>query len=692
AGFAQPAYIRIKPIGGKVVRLVNSGDWSTASNWSDENGNPGVPGPNDLAVITSATANISQNVTASFLSLTSGSIVGSGGSLTIGRMFTVAGGELNNVNLTVDSGARMIVVSDNPIPTSGSVTNNGIIRITGRGGFVPVRNGAKGSRSIAAPNGFFDGVAALFKNAGEFFIALPKRIASALTPPPAPPPIPEKRGVYAAKFENSGQLLSENGLGIINQDNAGLINQDGASIISTDGASLINQDGASLINQDGASAISHDGSSLINQDGASRPALFAGSAAAATSAGFIQTGGETDLTRITIESSVTLNGGSLTGSGVIGGSLTNNSGFISPGHSAGTISVTGDFYQAGAGTLIVENGGLGSGQADQLQVAGTATLGGTLHVRAIGNYVANPADTFSPLSYAAVNGSFASAGGNASLTLNANGALVSINPAAPPPQSGQPLNIATRMRVLTNDKVLIGGFIVSGPSGSTKKVLIRGLGPTLTDRGVSGVLPDPFLDLYLPDGSVISNDNWDQAPNKGEIPQGFTPKATESVIIATLSPGAYTVIESGAHNEIGVGLTEIYDLDPSSAAQLGNISTRGFVQTGDNVMIGGFIVGGNEPTQVLIRASGPSLKSPPNNLSGVLEDPTLELVDANGNSLTNDDWRETQQNAIIATTIPPLDNHEPAILATLTPGGYTAVVRGKNDTTGIAVVEVYKIK
>jgi hypothetical protein len=137
-----------------------------------------------------------------------------------------------------------------------------------------------------------------------------------------------------------------------------------------------------------------------------------------------------------------------------------------------------------------------------------------------------------------------------------------------------------------------------------------------------------------------------------------------------------------------VGLIEVYDLDDFSAAStLANISTRGKVQTGDDVMIGGFIIGGNQPGKVLIRAIGPSLP-----VSGTLSDPLLELHDANGATISNDDWRATQESEIIASTVAPSNERESAIVATLTPGAYTAIVRGKNETSGIGLVEVYNLQ
>jgi hypothetical protein len=214
------------------------------------------------------------------------------------------------------------------------------------------------------------------------------------------------------------------------------------------------------------------------------------------------------------------------------------------------------------------------------------------------------------------------------------------------------------------------------------------MGPTLTQFGVPGALSDPALELHKSDGSVLSNDNWKEAPNANELPPALVPKFdVESVLVSSLAPGTHTAIVKGAHGETGVGLAEVYDLDPPSATRLANISTRGLVQTDDKVLIGGFIIGGSEPAKVLVRALGPSLGG--FGVANPLKDPVLELHDSNGAVIRNDDWRNTQEADIAATTIPPNDNLESAVLATLSPGNYTAIVRGKDNTTGVALVEVY---
>ncbi len=469
-GFAPPVYIRVKPPGGRIFTMQNSGDWSNPANWLNELGQNGVPGALDLAIIAGKSANVNTSVTAFATSLIGGTLNGTGGAFNVSGILSVASGALKNINLAINPGGAMVLTSDDDVPMSGTVNNAGKIRVTGRGGIVPVKTTAAkpGADQSADPNGFFDGVAAFFKNVGEFIFHRPN-LKPAPAPAGTPPPRPLPHGVAATKFENSGKLIGPNGGSLLSEGGLGLIAPNGGTLISQDGASLISQDGGSIISNDGASLIGQDGASLITNDGGSIAPF--GNEAPAGAAGFVQTGGETDLSGLQIVSSVSLDGGTLSGTGVIVGSLTNHGGYISPGHSAGTIAVTGDFAQGANGTLIVENGGRDLGQSDLLQVNGAATLGGNLHVKTINGYAPDAADTFSPLSFASASGAFATNGGNVQLAANANGLLASIIPGAPQPPIGQPANISTRMKVLTGDKVLIGGFIVQGPAGSTKAVL-----------------------------------------------------------------------------------------------------------------------------------------------------------------------------------------------------------------------------
>ncbi len=246
-------------------------------------------------------------------------------------------------------------------------------------------------------------------------------------------------------------------------------------------------------------------------------------------------------------------------------------------------------------------------------------------------------------------------------------------------------NISTRAVVGTGANVLIGGFIITGTQ--SKKVVIRAMGPSLS---LSGKMLDPTLELHDSTGGVIGfNDNWSQNANSQEISvSGFAPtNPSESALLMTLAPGAYTAIVSGANQTSGIAVVEVYDLAGATASKLANISTRAFVQDGDNVLIGGLIVMGQSPADVIVRAIGPSLA-----VSGAMSDPTLDLRDSNGAPLaSNDDWRLTQQTAIAATGLQPTRDAESAILISLPPGAYTAIVRGANNATGVAVIEVYHL-
>jgi len=256
------------------------------------------------------------------------------------------------------------------------------------------------------------------------------------------------------------------------------------------------------------------------------------------------------------------------------------------------------------------------------------------------------------------------------------------------------LNISTRMQVLTGDSVPIGGFIVTGLS--PKKVIVRGIGPSLAAFAVAGALADPTLELHAADDSVVnSNDNWKDT-QKAEIEAtGLMPTSDlESAIVESLDPGAYTAVLRGKNDMTGVGLVEAYDLDQSVDSELANISTRGFVDIGENVMIGGFIVGpeqlgtGTISSSVVVRAIGPSLGDV--GVADSLQDPTLEILDEYGTMISfNDDWKDSQQAEIEGAHLAPTDDRESAISQHVLSGAYTVIVRGQGDTTGVALVEVY---
>lgn len=248
------------------------------------------------------------------------------------------------------------------------------------------------------------------------------------------------------------------------------------------------------------------------------------------------------------------------------------------------------------------------------------------------------------------------------------------------------------------DKVMIGGFIVRG--NVAKPVILRGMGPSLANAGIpaANVLNDPVLELHGSNGSLItSNDNWKDSPQRSQFEgSSFQPTDDrESVILATLQPGAYTIVLRGTGQTTGVGLVEVYDTDASVDSDLANISTRGFVKLGNEVMIGGFSLGNNPtPTRIAVRALGPSLTA--FGIAEALADPTLELHNANGTIMvSNDDWESDPVSAgqLSANGLGLPDHKESGIFAALAPPGqFTAVVAGKNGGIGVALVEIYNLK
>ena len=268
----------------------------------------------------------------------------------------------------------------------------------------------------------------------------------------------------------------------------------------------------------------------------------------------------------------------------------------------------------------------------------------------------------------------------------------------PPPiqligNASEPLlkNISTRVAVGTGEDALIGGFIVGGDA--PRQVVVRALGPSLATQGIAGALADPTIELYRGADLIAQNDEWvDGMPRESIKWSGVAPtRDLESAVLHTLEPGSYTAVVRGHDGGTGVALVEAYDLETHGASQLRNISTRGRVASGEAVMIGGFILGGATPSRVLVRALGPSLAS--SGVAGTLGDPSLEIFNAQGNAIAaNDNWRSDDERAIEESGAPPSDDREAATLLTLQPGSYTALVRGVNDTTGVGLVEVYKLQ
>jgi hypothetical protein len=252
-------------------------------------------------------------------------------------------------------------------------------------------------------------------------------------------------------------------------------------------------------------------------------------------------------------------------------------------------------------------------------------------------------------------------------------------------------NISTRMQVLDGANVMIAGFFISGTANKT--VVITAKGPSLTAFNVPNALPDPSITIVrMSDSATIAtNDNWETDSNAAQLQaSGFAPShPLESAVLRTLAPGAYTAIVSGALGTTGVGLVEVYEVDHPDSPLM-NISTRGQVRTGADVMIGGFVVQGNEPRQVVITARGPSLAQ--YGIANPLNNPTLTVVRASDNSIiaTNDNWEnDPNAAAIVASGYAPSNNQESAVLLTLDPGAYTALVSGVGNTTGVGIIEVW---
>ena len=242
---------------------------------------------------------------------------------------------------------------------------------------------------------------------------------------------------------------------------------------------------------------------------------------------------------------------------------------------------------------------------------------------------------------------------------------------------------------------MIGGFIITGDDA--KRIIIRGIGPSLTKFAVPDVLNDPLLRLFGPAGSLIAvNDNWKDIQQPEVEATGIAPEdLRESAIVATLVPAAYTASLAEMNNGSGVGLVEIYDLNSGAPAKLANISTRGSVQTADNVMIGGFSLGGSSanPTKLVVRAIGPSLTQ--FGINNALSDPTLEVFDNNGQRVAfNNNWADdpTQAMQLQALNIAPGHAAESAVVTTLPPGLYTAVLAGQGGGVGIGLIEVYAVQ
>ena len=334
--------------------------------------------------------------------------------------------------------------------------------------------------------------------------------------------------------------------------------------------------------------------------------------------------------------------------------------------------VFGDFLLPSTGTGRVFEGDLATGTIKELRIGvDTRPLGA--QVKGIGT------DT---------------AGEIYVLTDNATNTDGAVRKIVPIPATPALLNLSTRARVEADQTgSAIAGFILTGSEAKT--VILRAIGPSLEVNGqpVPGRLLNPTLSLRDENGVQIeANDDWVTGSHTGELMSfGLAPTDPhESALVATLLPGTYTAIMQGVNATAGVGLVELYDADQSAAANAANLSTRGRVQSGDNVMIGGLIIGGTGTQRVIFRAIGPSLAD--RGVTGSLQDPTLELVDASGTRIRfNDNWRSDQEAEIAASGVPPTNDAESALIETLNPGRYTAIMRSADNSVGVGLVEIYRL-
>lgn len=263
------------------------------------------------------------------------------------------------------------------------------------------------------------------------------------------------------------------------------------------------------------------------------------------------------------------------------------------------------------------------------------------------------------------------------------------------------VNLSTRAFVGTGAAQAIAGFVFSDSTAVGKEALVLVKGPSLAASGVAGALDDPVVNLYSGSNVILTNDDWGTGfADISQAPVSMISLAPtspyESVLLNRFNSGGYTAIVSGYPNGgvagTGVGLVELYDLEIGSAASLINVSTRGQVGTGANVMIGGFVIQGPGTKKIIIRALGPSLSAAPFNLTGTLQNPTVTLYSGSQVIAQNDDHAQnsaSDQAAISAKNLVPTDPRESAIYIVLAPGAYTAIVSGVGGTTGIALVEVY---
>lgn len=486
----------------ELYTVANSGgDWSDPGTWRNAQGNPGVPTSSDLVIIGGATVNLAGGIGNVYtMSLNGGRLVGPG-QIRIKSLLSVAGGSFDSsLTLAIQPGATCEMLNAADFRFDGVLLNQGTFNV-------------RGARSIL-------GIKDFLNFGGGVVNFLPPLLPSAAVAAALPlgPRLIECGAVEdagrvrvqplspSATFVNisGGNIISNDGASIISNDGASIISNDGASIISNDGASIISNDGASIISNDGASLIGQDGSGLIGQDvagfikvGLQAPAGLRAPRDDVARTGYLKTGGDIDLTSLVIAGPLKLEGGVLTGSGVIQGNLTNNGGFIAPGDPAGSLLVTGDFAQGPEGTLVMEAAGGAAGQFDQFLVGGAASLGGKLEMRFIGGYVPLLNDLLNPMGFASATGAFVSISSNAQLEVTPTGLGAVLDPAQALQPGGFPIFVTDAQRLEG------GNFLLRGKGQPASRYTIEA-SPSPTDfRPIDTVTAAPdgtfeFQDVNAP--------------------------------------------------------------------------------------------------------------------------------------------------------------------------------------------------
>jgi predicted outer membrane repeat protein len=418
-------------------------------------------------------------------------------------------------------------------------------------------------------------------------------------------------------------------------------------------------------------------------------------------------GNNSVITNCTITGNSAIHGGGIAGGGNIGNTtFSNNYGssgggaiyvtssvnlvntILQAGSSGGTIFNNGGTFTTHGYNLSSDNGGgLLTGPGDQINtdplLGPLQNNGGPTSTQLLmaGSPAIDTGDpNFTPPPFTDQRGYPRVANGRIDIGSFEAGPAPTPTPTPTPSPFTRSLNLSTRILVQTGDQVGIGGFIITG--STPKQVAVRGIGPSLAGLGIPNALADPVLELHGSSGVIITNDNWMDAPNHQQLMDlGLAPSdSLESAILVTLDPGQYTAILRGNNNGTGIGLVEVYDVGPATS-QLANISTRAFVGTGGDVVIGGFILGGGtNSTNIVVRGLGPSLCSLgiPNCLPG----PVLELHDANGAPLSSDG----------NCPLPPPNPIEPCIEMSLPPGQYTEILSGNSGDTGVGLLEIYNLQ